>query len=96
MIVVSKRSRIITIIIISALSVYAIVSLYVIWELIIPLNREEQENRQEIAELEQRIADLEFMLENTDDPDVIRRIAEELLGLVSPDEIVITSGGNGG
>jgi len=96
MIFVSKRSRIITIIIISALSVYAIVSLYVIWELIIPLNREEQENRQEIAELEQRIADLEFMLENTDDPDVIRRIAEELLGLVSPDEIVITSGGNGG
>ena len=96
MIFVSKRSRIITIIIISALSVYAIVSLYVIWELIIPLNREEQENRQEIAELEQRIADLEFMLENTDDPDVIRRIAEELLGLVSPDEIVITSGGNSG
>jgi len=56
----------------------------------------QQDNRQEIAELEQRIADLEFMLENTDDPDVIRRIAEELLGLVSPDEIVITSGGNGG
>ena len=92
----SKRSRIITIIIISALSVYAIVSLYVIWELTIPLNRVQQDNRQEIAELEQRIADLEFMLENTDDPDVIRRIAEELLGLVSPDEIVITSGGNGG
>ena len=96
MIAVSKRSRIITIIIISALSVYAIVSLYVIWELTLPLSRVEQENRQEIADLEQRIADLEFMLENTDDPDVIRRIAEELLGLVSPDEIVITSGGDGG
>ena len=96
MIFVSKRSRIITIIIISALSVYAIVSLYVIWELTIPLNKVQQENKQEIAELEQRIADLEYMLENTDDPDVIRRIAEELLGLVSPDEIVITSGGNGG
>jgi len=96
MIAVSKRSRIITIIIISALSVYAIVSLYVIWELTLPLSRVEQENRQEIADLEQRIADLEFMLENTDDPDVIRRIAEELLGLVSPDEIVITSGGSDG
>jgi len=94
MIVVSKRSRIITIIIISALSVYAIVSLYVIWELTIPLYRAQQEKKHEIAEMEQRIADLEFMLENTDDPDVIRRIAEELLGLVSPDEIVITSGGN--
>jgi len=96
MIVVSKRSRIITIIIISALSIYAIVSLYVIWELTIPLYRAQQEKKHEIAEMEQRIADLEFMLENTDDPDVIRRIAEELLGLVSPDEIVITSGGNGG
>jgi len=96
MIVVSKRSRIITIIIISALSIYAIVSLYVIWELTIPLYRAQQEKKHEIAELEQRIADLEFMLENTDDPDVIRRIAEELLGLVSPDEIVITSDGDGG
>ena len=96
MIDVSKRSRIITIIIISALSIYAIVSLYVIWELTIPLYRAQQEKKQEIAEMEQRIADLEFMLENTDDPDVIRRIAEELLGLVSPDEIVITSGGNDG
>ena len=96
MIVVSKRSRIITIIIISALSVYAIISLYVIWELTIPLYRAQQEKKHEIAEMEQRIADLEFMLENTDDPDVIRRIAEELLGLVSPDEIVITSSGNDG
>jgi len=91
----SKRSRIITIIIISALSVYAVVSLYIIWELTIPLNRGQQEHRQEIAEMEQRIADLEFMLENTDDPDVIRRIAEELLGLVSPDEVVIVSGNDG-
>jgi len=90
MIIVSKRSRIITIIIISALTVYAIVSLYVIWGLIEPLDRGQEEKRQEIAELQQKIADLEYRLENTDDPDVIRRIAEELLGLVSPDEIVIT------
>ena len=91
----SKRSRIITLIIISALTVYALVSLYVIWGLIVPLNRAQQENRQEVAELQQKIADLEYMLDNTDDPDVIRRIAEELLGLVSPDEIVITGRSDG-
>jgi len=86
----SRRSRIITLIIIGALSIYAIISLYFIWELTAPLSRTQQEDRQRIAELQQQIADLEFMLENTDDPDVIRRIAEELLGLVSPDEVVIT------
>jgi cell division protein FtsB len=92
---VSSRSRIITIIIIGALTAYAVVSLYVIWGLTSPLNRTQQEDRRQAAELQQKIADLEYMLENTDDPNVIRRIAEELLGLVSPDEIVIT-GSSGG
>ena len=86
----SSRSKIITAIIISALAIYAIVSLYIIWDLTVPLSREQQEDKRAVAELQQKIADLEYMLENTDDPDVIRRIAEELLGLVSPDEIVIT------
>jgi len=90
MIIVSSRSKIFTIVIIGALALYALVSLYVIWELTIPLNRQQQEDMRRAAELQQQIADLEFMLENTDDPDVVRRIAEELLGLVSPDEIVIT------
>jgi len=79
-------------IIIFALSAYAIVSLYVLWDLTIPIEREKIKNQQAIAELHQKIADLEIMLENTDDPVVVRRIAEELLGLVSPDEIVISDG----
>jgi len=87
---VSSRSKLFTIIIIGALALYAVVSLVVIWELTVPLNRQHQEDMRRAAELQQQIADLEFMLENTDDPDVVRRIAEELLGLVSPDEIVIT------
>jgi len=86
----TSRSRLFTIIIIGALAIYALVSLYVIWELTVPLNRQQQEDRRRAAELQQQIADLEFMLANTDDPEVVRRIAEELLGLVSPDEIVIT------
>jgi len=50
------------------------------------------EARREAAELQQKIADLEYMLAHIDDPDVMRRIAEELLGLVSPDELLITEG----
>jgi len=70
------------------------VQLYIIWGLTIPLTRGQQEDRQKAAELQQRIADLEYMLNNTDDPDVIKRIAEELLGLVSPDEIIISNTGD--
>ena len=86
----SSRSKIFTTIIIGALALYAVFSLYVIWGWTVPLNRQQQEDRRRAEELGQQIAELEFMLENTDDPEVIRRIAEELLGLVSPDEIVIT------
>ena len=88
----TKRSRLFTIIIVLVLTIMFGVQLYIIWGLTIPLNRGQQEDRQRVAELQQKIADLQYMLENTDDPDVIKRIAEELLGLVSPDEIIISSG----
>jgi len=86
----AKRSRIFTIIIILILIVVFGVQLYIIWGLTIPLRRGQEEDIRRIAELEQRIAELEYMLSNTDDPEVVRRIAEELLGLVSSDEIIIT------
>ena len=88
----SSRSKIITIIIISALTLYAVISLYNFWGHHVEVLEELQEARREAAELQQKIADLEFMLENIDDPDVMRRIAEEVLGLVSPDELVISDG----
>lgn len=88
----SKRSKIFTIIIIAVLTIVFGVQLYVIWGLTVPLRRQQEEDRQRAQELEQKIAELEYRLNNTEDPDVIRRIAEELLGLVSPDEIIITSG----
>jgi len=82
---VTLRTKAITIIIIIALATYAIVSIFVIWRLTIPISEPQPEIRREITELYQRIADLEYMLENTDDPEVIRQIAEELLGLIPPD-----------
>jgi len=86
---VSSRSRIITIIIVLALTVYAGISLYNFWVQHLEVLESLDETRREVAELQQKIADLEYMLENIDDPDVMRRIAEEMLGLVSPDELLI-------
>jgi len=89
---VSSRSRIITIIIILALATYAGISLHNFWRLHVEILESRDELRREAAELQQKIADLEFMLENINDPDVIKRIAEEVLGLVSPDEVIVTEG----
>lgn len=91
----SKRSRVFTIIIVLVLTIIFGVQLYIIWGLTIPLREQQEADRVRAAELEQRIAELEYMLANTDDPDVIRRIAEDLLGLVSPNELII-SGNTGG
>ena len=88
----SSRSRIITLIIVLALTVYAGVSLYTFWGNHVEMINSLNEARREAAELQERIADLEHMLANMDDPDVMRRIAEELLGLISPDELLITDG----
>ena len=88
----SSRSRIITIIIILALTIYAGISLYNYWGHHYEVLESLREARREAAELQQRIADLEYLLEHIDDPEVMRRIAEEKLGLVSPDELVLTDG----
>ena len=88
----SSRSRIITIIIILALTIYAGVFLYSSWRHNEEVRKSLQEDYERAAELQQKIADLAHMLANIDDPDVMRRIAEEVLGLVSPDELVISDG----
>jgi len=90
----SLRSRIITIIIILALATYAGISLHSFWRLHVEVLESRDELRREAAELQQKIADLEYMLDNIDNPEVIRRIAEEVLGLVSPDEVVVSDDGS--
>ena len=91
----STRARIITIIIIFALTVYAGMILYNFWGHYNDVQEELFEARREVVEMQQKIDDLEYRLAHIDDPDVIRRIAEEMLGLVSPDEIIITEGPDG-
>jgi uncharacterized membrane protein len=89
---VTSRSRIITLIIILALTVYAGISLYNYWGHHVEVHAARNEAMIEAAELQQKIANLEYMLEYIDDPDVRRLIAEEFLGLVLPDELVLIDG----
>ena len=88
----SSRSKIITIIIIVALTVYAGISLYSFWGEHVRVLESLEEARREAAELQYKIAVLENMLANIDDPEIMRQIAEEMLGLVSPEELIITDG----
>ena len=88
----SKRSKIITIIIILALTLYAGISLYNFWGEHVRVLESLDEARRQASELQYKIADLENMLANIDDPDIMRRIAEEVLGLVTPDELIINDG----
>ena len=88
----SSRSKIITIIIIVALTVYAGISLYNFWGEHVRVLESLEEARREAAELQYKIAVLENMLANIDDPEIMRQIAEEMLGLVSPEELIITEG----
>ena len=88
----SSRSKIITIIIILALTVYAGISLYNFWGEHVRILESLEEARREAAELQYKIAVLENMLANIDDPNIMRQIAEEMLGLVSPDELLLIDG----
>ena len=86
------RSRIITFIIILALTVYAGISLYNFWRYHSEVLVQLEDTRREVVEMQTKIDALEYMLEHISDPDVMRRIAEEELGLVSPDEFIISDG----
>ena len=85
----SARSRIITIIIVLALSIYGGISLYNFYVQHVEIYESLQSTRQEVAELQTQIASLEFMIDHIDDPDVIIRIAEEVFGLVLLEDVPI-------
>jgi len=72
--------------------VYAGISLYNFWGEHVRILESLEEARREAAELQYKIAVLENMLANIDDPNIMRQIAEEMLGLVSPDELLLIDG----
>jgi cell division protein FtsB len=89
-----RRSKIIPVIIVIALIVYAGVALIALRGFIEEKREEYDELRRAVAEKELTNAELEYEIEHHDEPDVIADIARSDLGLVLPGEIVYYSGGS--
>ena len=88
------RSGLITKIIVFALIIYAVISLITIRGRIESAREDLGEVRRAVTELEITNAELEYEIENHNEPDVIANIARSNLGLVLPGEIVFFDGGS--
>jgi len=88
------RSKLITKIIVFALIIYAGISLINYWGRIESAREERYDVRRAVAEQELINAELEYQIENYNDPDVKAGIARSNLGLVMQGEIVFYAGGS--
>jgi len=85
----------ITKIIVFALIIYAGFALISLRGRIDSATAKLNDSRRRVAEMEVSNAQLEYQIENHNDPDVIAGIARSNLGLVLPGEIVFYDGGSG-
>jgi len=84
----------ITKIIVFALIVYAGATLITLRGRINAEQSKVDDTRRRVAEMEVSNAELQYEIDNKDDPDVIAGIARSNLGLVLPGEIVFYNGGS--
>ena len=81
-----KKAGIITKIVIAALLVYAVVSLVTVRSKTAALNAQTQQLQQQVTDMTQSNAELEYKIEHSEDADTIEEIARDKLGLVKPGE----------
>ena len=81
-----KKAGIITKIRIAALLVYAVVSLVTVRSKTAALNAQTQQLQQQVTDMTQSNAELEYKIEHSEDADTIEEIARDKLGLVKPGE----------
>ena len=81
-----KKAGIITKIVIAALLVYAVVSLVTVRSKTAALNAQTQQLQQQVTDMTQSNAELEYKIEHSEDSDTIEEIARDKLGLVKPGE----------
>ena len=81
-----KKAGIITKIVIAALLVYAVVSLVTVRSKTAALNAQTQQLHQQVTDMTQSNAELEYKIEHSEDADTIEEIARDKLGLVKPGE----------
>jgi cell division protein FtsL len=89
-----SRSKIVTRVIVFALIVYAGISLITLRRRIDTVRSELNNVRRAVAEIELSNSELEYEIENCNDPSVIADIARSDLGLVLPGEIILYDTGS--
>ena len=83
------RSKFTTKLIVFALVAYASAALISIWAQSEDARENLQNIRDGVAEMEVANAEMEYAIENHNDPDVIADIARSNLGLVLPGEVIL-------
>lgn len=81
-----KKAGIITKLVIAALLVYAVVSLASVRSKTAALDAQAAQLQQQVTDMTQSNAELEYKIEHSEDPDTLEEIAREKLGLVKPGE----------
>ena len=79
--------------VILGLMVYACISLLHMRSKVAEATRTETELQEQVTQLQEENAALEYAIENQEDPDTIEDIARSKLGLVMPDEIIFYDAG---
>ena len=87
------RSKMITKIIVFALIVYAGISLIALRSRIETAQQDLHDVRRAVVEMEISNAEIQYEIENYNEPDVIAEIARSNLGLVLPGEVVFYDDG---
>lgn len=88
-----RRAGWLTWIVILGLMAYACISLLTMRSKVAEAERTESELREQVAQIQEENAALEYAIENQNDPDTIEDIARSELGLVMPDDIIFYDAG---
>lgn len=79
--------------VILGLMAYACISLLNMRSKVAEATKTEAELREQVTQIQEENAALEYAIENQDDPDTIEDIARSKLGLVMPDEVIFYDAG---
>ena len=81
-----KKASIFTTLVIAVLMVYALISLFVVHRQTRQLQDRAATLQQQVSEMTQANAELQYRIDHSEDDDMIESVAREKLGLVKPGE----------
>ena len=81
-----KKASIFTTLVIAVLMVYALISLFVVHRQTRQLQDRAATLQQQVSEMTQANAELQYLIDHSEDDDMIESVAREKFGLVKPGE----------